>query len=80
MKKDIILEEYKRMQKLAGVLNESEQSDELSKEIDKSMLKIDDNMSYVDFAHAVANILKSEYGSHLYDKFIDELKSKMIDL
>ena len=61
MKKDIILEEYTRMQTLAGVLNESEQSD-------------------VDFAHAVANILKSEYGSHLYGKFIDELKSKMSDL
>jgi len=37
-------------------------------------------MSYVDFAHAVANILKSEYGSHLYGKFIDELKSKISDL
>ena len=36
MKKDITLEEYKRMQKLAGVINESAQSDELSKEIDKS--------------------------------------------
>ena len=80
MKKDIILEEYTRMQTLAGVLNESEQSDELSKEIDKSISKIDDNMSYVDFAHVVANILKSEYGSHLYGKFIDELKSKIVDL
>ena len=80
MKKDIISEEYKRMQKIAGILKESAQSDELSKEIDKSMLKIDDNMSYVDFAHAVANILKSEYGSHLYDKFIDELKSKIVNL
>ena len=80
MKKDIISEEYKRMQKIAGILKESAQSDELSKEIDKSISKIDNNMSYVDFAHAVANILKSEYGSHLYDKFIDELKSKMIDL
>ena len=80
MKKDIISEEYKRMQKIAGILKESAQSDELSKEIDKSISKIDDNMSYVDFAHAVANILKSEYGSHLYDKFIDELKSKIVNL
>ena len=80
MKKDIILEEYERMQTLAGTLKESTQSDELSKEIDKSILKIDDNMSYVDFAHAVADILKSEYGSHLYDKFIDELKGKISDL
>ena len=80
MKKDIISEEYKRMQKIAGILKESAQSDELSKEIDKSISNIDDSMSYVDFAHAVANILKSEYGSHLYDKFIDELKSKIVNL
>ena len=34
MKKDIISEEYKRMQKIAGILKESAQSDELSKEIE----------------------------------------------
>ena len=34
-------------------------------------------MPYVDFAHAVAKVLKNEYGSHLYDKFIKELKKKL---
>jgi len=51
--------------------------EKLSREIDKSISKIDDSMSYVDFAHAVAKVLKNEYGSHLYDKFIKELKKKL---
>jgi hypothetical protein len=65
------------MIKLTDILNESPQSDKLSREIDKSISKIDDSMSYVDFAHAVAKVLKNEYGSHLYDKFIKELKKKL---
>ena len=60
------------MIKLKNILKESAQSDKLSREIDKSISKIDDSMSYVDFAHAVAKVLKNEYGSHLYDKFIKE--------
>ena len=65
------------MIKLTDILNESPQSDKLSKEINKSITKIDDNMSYVDFAHSVAKVLRDEYGSHLYDKFIKELKNKL---
>jgi len=65
------------MIKLTDILNESPQSDKLSKEINKSITKIDDNMSYVDFAHSVAKVLRDEYGSHLYDKFIKELKKKL---
>ena len=34
-------------------------------------------MSYVDLAHAVAKILKDEYGSHNYDRFLKELKRKL---
>jgi len=65
------------MIKLKNILKESTQSDKLSREIDKSISKIDDSMPYVDFAHAVAKVLKNEYGSHLYDKFIKELKKKL---
>jgi ribonuclease HII len=65
------------MIKLTDILNESPQSDKLSKEINKSITKIDDSMSYVDFAHSVAKVLRDEYGSHLYDKFIMELKKKL---
>ena len=45
--------------------------------INKSILKIDDSMSYVDFAHAVAKVLKDEYGKHNYIPFINELKKKL---
>ena len=57
--------------------NESVESDKLSKDINKSILKIDDSMSYVDFAHAVAKVLKDEYGKHNYIPFINELKKKL---
>jgi len=60
-----------------NAVNESAESDKLSKEINKSILKIDDSMSYVDFAHAVAKVLKDEYGTHNYIPFIKELKKKL---
>ena len=65
------------MIKLKDILNESTESDRLSKEINKSILKIDDSMSYADFAHAVAKVLKDEYGTHNYIPFINELKKKL---
>tara|TARA_B110000503_G_scaffold111102_1_gene166263 strand:- start:1659 stop:1871 length:213 start_codon:yes stop_codon:yes gene_type:complete len=54
-------------------LDESIKSDKLSKEINKSMIKIDDSMSYEDFALAVGKILKDEYGSHTYKGFMEVL-------
>lgn len=56
---------------------ESKESDALAKEIDKAMIKIDDSMSYKDFADAVATILRDEYGKHNYSRFIEELKNKL---
>ena len=56
---------------------ESKESDALAKEIDKAMIKIDDSMSYEDFADAVATILRDEYGSHNYTKFLNALKNKL---
>jgi hypothetical protein len=50
--------------------NESKKSDILSKEIDKSINKIDDSMSYEDFALAVGSILKDQYGTHNYKLFM----------
>ncbi len=58
-------------------LNESKASDALAKEIDKTMIKIDDSMSYKDFAAAVATILRDEYGKHNYMPFIEELKNNL---
>ena len=58
-------------------LRESKESDALAKAIDKAMIKIDDSMSYTDFALAVAKILKDEYGSHNYEPFIKVLKENL---
>ena len=52
---------------------ESKESDALAKEIDKAMIKIDDSMSYKDFALAVGKILKDEYGSHNFGPFMEIL-------
>lgn len=58
-------------------LIESKESDALAKAIDKAMIKIDDSMSYKDFAQAVAKILVEEYGSHNYEPFLTELKKNL---
>ena len=56
---------------------ESKESDALAKDINYAMIKIDDSMSYKDFADAVATILRDEYGKHNYMPFIEELKNKL---
>ena len=65
------------MIKLKDMIKESTQSDKLASEINRAISRIDDSMSYVDFAHAVAKVLKDEYGSHNYDPFIKELRKKL---
>mgnify|MGYP003624890469 CR=1 FL=1 len=54
-------------------INESKESDALAKSIDKAMMKIDDSMSYKDFALAVGKILKDDYGKHNYGPFMEVL-------
>ena len=58
-------------------LNESKESDKLATEINKSMLKIDDSMSYENFAIAVAKILVDEYGEHNYAPFMKVLHNEL---
>jgi hypothetical protein len=52
---------------------ESKESDALAAAIDKAMIKIDDSMSYTDFALAVGKILKDEYGKHTFKGFMEVL-------
>jgi len=54
-------------------LFESKESDALAIQIDKAITKIDDSMSYTDFALAVSKILKDEYGTHNYKPFMKVL-------
>lgn len=65
------------MIKLKDIIKESAQSDKLASDINRAIVRIDDSMSYVDFAHAVAKVLKNEYGSHNYEPFIKELRKKL---
>lgn len=56
---------------------------ELYERINSSINKIDDSMSYEYFALAVSKVLKEEYGSHLFSRFIkvlsEDLSSTEID-
>lgn len=61
----------------AHYLSESKESDALAKGINKAIIKIDDSMSYEDFALAVGKILKDEYGSHNYKGFMEVLHKNL---
>ena len=52
---------------------ESKKSEALAKAMDKAMIKIDDSMSYEDFALAVGQILRDEYGQHNFMPFMKVL-------
>ena len=52
---------------------ESKKSEALAKAMDKAMIKIDDSMSYEDFALAVGQILRDEYGQHTFKRFMQVL-------
>ena len=52
---------------------ESKKSEALAKAMDNAMIKIDDSMSYEDFALAVGQILRDEYGQHNFKAFMKVL-------
>ncbi len=55
----------------------STKSQKLANSINSAMIEIDDSMSYVDFADAVASILIDEYGTHNFNPFMERLQSKL---
>jgi 3-methyladenine DNA glycosylase Tag len=56
---------------------ESKKSEALAKALDKAMIKIDDSMSYEDFALAVGQILRDEYGQHNFKRFMQVLRKDL---
>ena len=58
-------------------MDESKKSEELAKYIDKAMIKIDDSMSYEDFALAVGQILRDEYGQQNFMPFMKVLNKDL---
>jgi hypothetical protein len=68
----------KNLQPFETFINEASiASNKLSNEINKAMMKIDDSMSYEDFASAVAKILIDEYGTHNYEPFMKVLRKEL---
>jgi len=67
----------KHVKVLKQFMNESKESDLLAKEIDKAIVKIDDSLSYKDFALAVAKVLKDEYGTHNFAPFMEVLHKEL---
>jgi hypothetical protein len=65
------LETYERF------VNESRESDELSKGINKAIIAVNDSLSYEDFALAVAKVLIDEYGDQNFKPFMDVLKKEL---
>ena len=59
------INEVRRMQELADVLRENVQ------------IHIPENTSYKDFAVAVADILKEDYGTHNFKPFLEALVAEL---
>jgi len=56
---------------------ESHSSDKLTKDIHSSMEEADSSFGIEDFAIAVAQVIKDEFGSHNHKPFIDKLTSEL---
>jgi len=56
---------------------DSSTSKKLADAMNSAMEEIDSEMSYKDFAVAVADVLKSEYGEHVFDMWMDVLHSEL---
>ena len=68
---------WNRQRYLAEVEGEVSDAKKLAELINNAIDSIDDNLSYKDFANAVAIILKSEYGSHNFNPFMEALHSSL---
>ena len=53
-------------------------SEKLVARINKSIDKVDEDLSITDFALAITKIVETEYGSHLYADFVKIVKLKLI--
>ena len=74
---DFNIHSWKKNQYLAEAGLGSTKSQSLANAINAAMLQIDDSMSYVDFADAVASILIDEYGTHNFTPFMEVLHARL---
>jgi hypothetical protein len=74
------LNKIKTMEKLPtyeGHLNESRKSESLAAAISKAIMKVDESLSYEDFALAVGQILRDDYGQHNFEGFMKVLHNDL---
>ena len=61
-------------------VNEAADVPKLATLIDKAISKVDSDLSYSDFAKAVATVLEDSYGSHNFKPFVKELEKNLKNL
>lgn len=74
---DFNIHAWKKNQYLAEAGLGSSQAQSLANLINDAIMKVDESLSYRDFAIAVAIILKEEYGSHNFGKFMEVLHAEL---
>lgn len=67
----------KHMTDFNSFVNESAKSDKLTPLLINAIDKVDSSLSYTDFAIAIANIIKDEYGSHNIKPFMTVLQKEL---
>ena len=67
----------KHMTDFNSFVNESAKSDKLTPLLINAIDKVDSSLSYTDFAIAIANIIKDEYGSHNIKPFMAVLQKEL---
>lgn len=67
----------KHTRDFSNFINESAKSSKLVPLMVKAIEKVDDSLSYTDFAIAVADIIKEEYGDHNIKPFMTELHKQL---
>jgi len=74
---DFNISSWKKNQYLAEAGLGSSQAQTLANLINDAIMQVDESLSYRDFAIAVAIILKEEYGSHNFEKFMEVLHAEL---
>lgn len=74
---DFNISSWKKNQYLAEAGLGSSQAQTLANLINDAIMQVDESLSYRDFAVAVAIILKEEYGTHNFGKFMDVLHAEL---
>lgn len=63
--------------KLIKVLTEQSLAGQLSLKISSAIESVDESLGYDDLALAIAEVIKGQYGTHLYEPFMDELREAL---